>query len=304
MIVRCCGNCMYSKVVTTHLLRSLVTRFLPGLLLCFNWARCPGEMAEVFGDFKGCRSFRARHVQWGKRGEPPKPKNGVCFILLTQGEVAMVDPEDYEELKKYVWCASRRGKGIYACRRVRRELILMHRVIMKAPKGMIVDHIDGNGLNNCKSNLRLCTRAQNTYNSRPRDGRSGFKGVAYDKRSGKYKAAIGYKYDHVEIGEFDDRVDAARARDLVARALQGEHAWLNLPGRSGARQQTGQGAETVVDGQATDRPVSEEVRQAVQGALARAWRKHPRRYVDLSGRAVCHCRAVANLTVLHGPPKP
>ena len=299
---KCCAGCVYALRPTSHWLGIFVRRFLPGLLVCFNHPQCPGQMAETGAHCAVCRNFRVRHVQWGRRGEPPKPKGGVCFILLTQGEVAMVDPEDFEELNKYVWCAHRRGKSIYACRRERRRLILMHRVIMNAPDNMVVDHIDGNGLNNCKANLRLCTREQNTYNCQPRDGCTWFKGVVHDKRSGKYNAGIGYKYDHLWIGDFDDPVDAARARDLVARALQGEHAWLNLPaeGRVGSRMGPGVGSAAC----AQAKPVSDEVMQAAQGAIIRAWRKHPRRYVDLSGRAACGCHAVADLTVLHRPAKP
>lgn len=242
MLEPCCGNCVYSKALTTRWLRILVGHYMPGLLLCFNCAQCPGQMAEVFAHVEGCRSFRARHVLWGKRGEPPKPrKDGVCSILLTQGEVAMVEAEDCEELNKYVWYTYRHGRNIYASRREGRRLILMHREIRKAQENKIVDHIDGNGLNNCKCHLRLRNREQNTYNSRPRDGRCRAKGVVLDNRSGKYKAAIGYKYDHMWIGEFDERSDAILARDLVARALQGEHAWLNLPQEILRRRPLGRG---------------------------------------------------------------
>ncbi len=270
MMERCCANCVYAQALTTKWLRVLVLTYMPGLMLCFNCANCPGQITEVFFNLEPCRNYRPRHAPRGKRGEPPKPRGGVCFIPLTQGEVAMVDPEDFEELRKYLWCAHRRGRSIYACRHARRELILMHRVIMKAPKGMIVDHIDGNGLNNCKSNLRLCTKAQNVYNSRPKGGRCGFKGVCFDKRSGKYKAVIGYEYGKIEIGQFDDPVDAARARDLVARELQGEHAWLNLPDEI----PRAPGPEDAA-GKAQARPVSGKVLRAVHSAIIRARQRHP-----------------------------
>jgi hypothetical protein len=303
MVKRCCANCMYAKPLTSHWLRILVGRFFPGLLICFNCAQCPGEMTEVFAHFEACRNFRLGRCLWGKRGAPPKAKNGVCLIPLTQGQVAMVDPEDYDELMKHRWTLNRNRGNMYACRRVKRKQILMHRVIMKAPEGLVVDHIDGNGLNNCKSNLRVCTREQNSFNIRPRGGSSRFKGVSYVKRTGKYRAVIGYKRGKIDIGEFDDPVDAARARDMVARELQGEHAWLNLPGQDGARQQRGQGVGPVPDGQGKEASVSAEVLRAVQGAVARARRKHPR-YIDLSGSAVAHSHAVANLTVIHGLPAP
>jgi hypothetical protein len=294
---KCCADCVYALRPTSHWLGILVRRFFPGLLICFNHPQCPGQMAETGAHCAVCRNFR-RRSHGGERPtvlQPSKP--GVRYILLTQNKVAMVDPEDFEELNQYTWSSSRKEGRVYACRCAKGKQLLMHRVIMKAPKGMVVDHIDGDGLNNCKANLRLCTREQNTYNCQPRNGCTGFKGVVHDKRSGKYTAGIGYKYDHLWIGDFDDPVEAARARDLVARALQGEHAWLNLPDQ----RRVGPGAGTVAKGPAVERAVSEETQRVVENALIRAWRKHPRRYVELSGRAACHCHAVANLTVIHGP---
>jgi len=302
MVKRCCANCMYARPVTSHWLRILVARFFPGLLICFNCAQCPGEMTEVFAHFGACRNFRLGHSPWGKRGAPPKPKNGVCLIPLTQGQVALVDPEDYDELMKHRWTLNRTRGNMYAIRRVKRKQILMHRVIMKAPEGLVVDHIDGNGLNNCKSNLRVCTREQNSFNTRPRGGSSHFKGVSYVKRRGKYSSVIGYKKDKIEIGAFEDPVDAARARDLVARELQGEHAWLNLPGEIARGQATREAAQPLSGGEPKKPPVAPEVLRAVEGALARAWRWHPR-YIDLSGRIVGQSCLTGTLTVLHGPPE-
>lgn len=295
-----CADCAYSLPPTSHWLRILLTRYFPGLLLCFNHPDCPGQMAETFAHCQACRNFREKS-NWGERHTVLKPnKKGVRYIPLTQNQVAMVDAEDFEELNKYRWYAAKQGNNYYAYRSGGRgRQIPMHRQIMHPPDDMVVDHIDGNGLNNCKSNLRICTKAQNTYNSRPKGDTCGFKGVSRVKRTGKYRAVIGYKGDLTEIGEFVDPVDAARARDLVAMALQGEHAWLNLPAEIRVRQQAEPAAEAVSDGQV--KPVAEEVMQAVRSAILRARRKHPR-YVDLSGRVQCRCHAGANLTVLHGPP--
>lgn len=113
-----------------------------------------------------------------------------------------MDAEDFDELNKHKWCAVRRGNTFYATRGGRGKGILMHRVIMHAPDGMVVDHIDGNGLNNCKSNLRIYTRAQNNYNSRPKGETCHFKGVSRVKRTGKYRSVIGYKGDLIEIGGY------------------------------------------------------------------------------------------------------
>jgi hypothetical protein len=100
----------------------------------------------------------------------------------------------------------------------------MHRLIMQAPKGMVVDHINGNGLDNRRCNLRLCTPAQNRRNRHKHaGGRSRFLGVS--PCGDKWNARVAGRY----LGLFDDEVEAAKARDRKARQLYGEHAWLNFP---------------------------------------------------------------------------
>jgi hypothetical protein len=226
MAKRCCRNCVYALRPTTRWLRVLLSHSA-GLALCFNCAACPGTMQEVYAHAV-CRNFRARRWPAGMRDEPPEPKDPkIRYIPLTQGEVAMVDAEDYEELSKYKWYVTRHGGNKYACRCGKR--ILMHRVIMKPPRGMVVDHIDGNGLNNRRCNLRICTHAQNACNRRRTGGRSGFRGVE-PKGNGKYAAIVGHKRKRNRAGVFSDPIEAARARDKLARELHGEYAWVNLPG--------------------------------------------------------------------------
>ena len=88
-------------------------------------------------------------------------------IQLTQGQVALVDDEDFERVNAVNWCASRQGKygRFYAVRftqaACKRTKHWMHRLVMKCPDGLFVDHIDGNGLNNCKQNLRVVTFEEN-----------------------------------------------------------------------------------------------------------------------------------------------
>jgi hypothetical protein len=197
MSKRCCQNCMYAMRPKSRWLRVILTRF-PGLLICFNKVGNPGRMEETCSGHV-CRNFRPRHWKRGARHTPPcPPDSNTRLIPLTHGEVAMVDAEDFEELSKYKWSLAR---GRYAVRREKGKTILMHRVIMKPPDGMVVDHFDGNGLNNRRSNLRICTPQQNNYNSRPRGGSSAFKGVSYVKRRGKFKAVVGHKGKKIQIGE-------------------------------------------------------------------------------------------------------
>ena len=121
-------------------------------------------------------------------------------IPLTQGRAAIVDDEDYEGLIKNKWhfrdVKSEFRIG-YACRSVRLEggkrIIMMHRQVMGLgwDTSIQVDHIDGNGLNNQKSNLRICNNSENHMNQRPpRHNTSGFIGVSFDQRSGRYVAYI------------------------------------------------------------------------------------------------------------------
>ena len=101
---------------------------------------------------------------------------------------------------------------------------------MNAPKGMVVDHIDGNGLNNRKSNLRICTKAQNVHNSRPRTNTSSkYKGVFWNKANKKWSATIHKGDKWTYIGGFDDEKEAARAYDRKAAEFFGEFAYLNFP---------------------------------------------------------------------------
>ena len=106
----------------------------------------------------------------------------------------------------------------------------MHRLLMAPPKGMLVDHIDGNGLNNRRANLRLCTRSQNRRNTRPQNASSAFLGVI--RRGDKYLAKITHAGRTEHLGTFTDEEQAARTRDRRAKELFGEFAWLNFPDAS------------------------------------------------------------------------
>ena len=96
-------------------------------------------------------------------------------------------------------------------------------------KGMVVDHIDGNGLNNRRSSLRICTHRQNMWNSRPRGKGSKYKGVCWDKSRKRWIVVVRRGDLHIHLGRFDDEVEAARAYDRKAFELFGEFAYLNFP---------------------------------------------------------------------------
>ncbi|HEC61128.1 hypothetical protein LCGC14_2692660 [marine sediment metagenome] len=178
------------------------------------------------------------------------------YIELTRGQRAIVDDEDYEFLMQWKWSVNiaktRSGKICYAVRQMRHETlknkrgfkkqiyIAMHRVIMKAPKGRHVDHINGNRLDNRKCNLRLCSNAENIRNQRRKPTvTSPYKGVhAVSHPYKKYKdgedkwgyyAIIAYNGKKIQLGWFHNPKRAAETYDQIASIVHGEFACLNFP---------------------------------------------------------------------------
>lgn len=152
------------------------------------------------------------------------------LIPLTLGKFAVVDDDDYERLCGYRWLAHRSSRTFYASRKYRNSTIHMHRRIMNAPKGMVCDHINHNGLDNRKSNLRICTARQNSYNQRPHtDCVSRYKGVHWLPEQKKWKSRVRKDGKTYDLGLFDSEITAAVAYDLKADELFGEFACLNFP---------------------------------------------------------------------------
>ena len=147
-------------------------------------------------------------------------------IGLTQGKVALVDDEDYEWLKQYKWCCAS-GKGlVYATRQSRGKSVFMHRIILNTPQGMHTDHINHDGLDNRRCNLRICTNSQNQANGNIRkDNTTGRKGTTWDKNKRKYLARIKFHGRYAHIGYFDKIEDAANAYNAKAKELFGEFAY-------------------------------------------------------------------------------
>jgi hypothetical protein len=154
-------------------------------------------------------------------------------IKLTQGKVALVDDEDYEYLNQFKWFTNNINGYFYAGRQItvsknKQTIIYMHRIIMKPEKGTVIDHLDGNTLNNQKNNLRICTHAENMRNSKiNKNNKSGYKGVVYQINSNNYKAQIKFNNKTINIGSYIDPIDAARAYNAAALKYHGEFANLN-----------------------------------------------------------------------------
>lgn len=152
------------------------------------------------------------------------------------GEVrwAKVDAEDYEWLSSKKWFLSRFGYAYTVLRRVKttgkstQQNIPMHRIVSMANSDQHTDHINGDRIDNRKSNLRVCTNQQNARNAKLRPlNTSGYKGVSWDKSSGRWRAYIKVDYKQLWLGYHHDKRDAARAYNNAAKRYFGEFARLN-----------------------------------------------------------------------------
>lgn len=153
-------------------------------------------------------------------------------VPLTKGYVTLIDDADAEVILRHKWQAKILGRTVYAMRTMRingkPQPVPMHRLLLGQPPGMDIDHIDGDGLNNQRANLRQCTRLENGKNQRRRTTNStGFKGVHFG--GGKFHVQIMVNRKQHHIGAFATAEAAALAYDEAARRLHGEFARLNFP---------------------------------------------------------------------------
>jgi len=161
---------------------------------------------------------------------------GTRTIPLTQGKVAVVDAVDYAELARYKWCASSPGWGVwYAVRgegmpNGKRRTVYMHREVLGAAPGEQVDHVNLDGLDNRRENLRSATGVENSRNRRKRSGTSSqYKGVSWHKATRRWLAQIRFGARKTHLGSFRCEEDAARAYDAAAVEHFGEFARPNFP---------------------------------------------------------------------------
>lgn len=142
-------------------------------------------------------------------------------IQLTKGVLAIVDDDDYERVNSLSWYFN----GRYASRREKNKTVLLHRFIIGTPPGLVTDHINGNRLDNRKSNLRVCTQSQNRANSRRSvTNTSGFKGVCFDKRLKKFRAYIRKDGVMHNLGLFKTAQEAHEKYASESVALFGEYS--------------------------------------------------------------------------------
>jgi len=155
-------------------------------------------------------------------------------IQLTQGKIALVDDGDFESVTRFKWHVSSEnyaettsyigsvgGQHKYA-------YMSMHRLIMRPPEGMEVDHRHHNTLDCRRSKMRICTKSQNQHNQLKQKGSSKFKGVSWHKRATKWMVKLQNDGKAIHLGYFHDEETAARAYDDKARELFGEFAHTNF----------------------------------------------------------------------------
>jgi hypothetical protein len=156
-------------------------------------------------------------------------------IYLDEGIYAILDLQDYYRYGRYKWCLGGHADKFYATRGQidgpdEIKIVRLHRLIMNAPKGLLVDHRNGNSLDDRRSNLRLATVSENQCNSRKRkNATSKYRGVCFCKEKQKWLAQIVKAGKKRFLGYFKSEIEAAKVYDEAARKLHGEFARLNFP---------------------------------------------------------------------------
>ncbi len=210
-----CHNCVYAYWDRCQTMQGFVTGFA-SRPACANHPESLGRMRPVPSGGP-CRNYRPR---------PPEPEGDARRIPLGDGLYAYVDAADYDWLSRWTW-SSVNG---YAARNEKGKIVYMHRQILQAPPGKIVDHFNHNKLDDTRPNLRLCLRHENQRNQRKKRGSlSKYKGVGYSKDRHKWYAQIKIMGKDIWLGYYKDEIEAARAYDRKAVELFGEFANLNFP---------------------------------------------------------------------------
>jgi len=161
-------------------------------------------------------------------------------IYLGEGRFTIVEPGDFYQVNRFNWCAKENGPRTYAVRLVadshnRTKILSMHREIMGAPAGMLVDHRNRDTLDNRRENLRLATHSQNQFNKgkTSRKTTSRFIGVFFEKYSGRWVARTTVEGKRIWLGRFDNEIEAAKAYDRAVREYHKEFAQFNFSKEAG-----------------------------------------------------------------------
>ena len=142
------------------------------------------------------------------------------IIKTAKGQEIKVDDDDFEKLSKYTWHVSRYVQTSEPRENGRQTRPMMHRIILNAQAGQLVDHINHDRLDNQKYNLRICDHQQNAFNSRKAKNKS-------SKYKGIWRAKIRHNQNYIGLGSHETEEEAAIAYNLKAKELFGEFAYLN-----------------------------------------------------------------------------
>ena len=166
-----------------------------------------------------------------RKPKPIRIEGEVAYVTLTKGKEAIIDSCDIGTVKEFGWHALSPADLFYAARGVhiggKKKVLLMHREIIGAEKGVHVDHINGNGLDNRRLNLRIASHAQNMRNRKINaNNKTGFKGVSFDKKYNKYMPCIRINGKTKHLGSYDTAEEAYSAYCKASAELHGEFGRL------------------------------------------------------------------------------
>ncbi len=185
-------------------------------------------------DGTGATGYSSQALAGAKSTSDPRPNQQPVYrtILRSDGAEILVDCQDYERLRRKRWFPAGTD-GRYAGRTevtggVSRR-IYIHREIMSPPPGCVVDHLDGDGLNNTRANLRIASRSENSANRTITRNSTGFHGVCTDPDGERYQASVTKDGARYRGPWRHDPETAANDYDAMARGIHGDFAVLNFP---------------------------------------------------------------------------
>ena len=146
-------------------------------------------------------------------------KNGDKFTLL-------IDLEDLEKVKRYTWCVTQKKKRLYALCRTKSQIVYIHQYILNYDNPLTCDHINLNGLDNRKSNLRICTNGENNRNKPlQKNNTSGVTGIYFHKKNKNWIVQINVNGKPKNFGSFLNKEEAIKKREQLKKEYHGEYAF-------------------------------------------------------------------------------